>query len=316
MPDTRGAGIGRAYPAPRQPARGPCSCRRWPPLPAGAGLQVQRPELIHAEDHSGSPGPGTTSRRRWHTGARPGPFHRVIRVLRGLPRLQALTGDALLAEQDPQALMADAAGPPPQRPGTPPAPAASTPKTAGHAHQALTGRLLDLPPRGQGELRQQAPGTRGTPRAEPISAEPADHIPDPVLTGKRPLAIAAAAMPGAGSSTIRARRPVTTDPPPRRTIRTSRAPSSSPISRTRRRSGTGPVCRISTLANRVRDGANVTCYGTRPVPYQRPGPVTCADNGQPLLTPLDRFAQLRPVSPYWARIPRWGYAAGKECLCT
>jgi hypothetical protein len=55
---------------------------------------------------------------------------------------------------------------------------------------------------------------------------------------KATLAIAAAFMPCADSSTICARRQVTTDPLPRRTIRTSRAPSSSSISRTRRRSGT------------------------------------------------------------------------------
>ena len=60
------------------------------------------------------------------------------------------------------------------------------------------------------------------------------------------LAIAAASMPCADSSTICARRQVTTDPLPRRTIRTSRRPSSSSISRTRRRSATGPVSTIST----------------------------------------------------------------------
>ena len=29
-----------------------------------------------------------------------------------------------------------------------------------------------------------------------------------------------------------------------------------------------------------------------------PSPATCTDNGHRLLTPLDRFAQLRPASPY------------------
>jgi hypothetical protein len=47
--------------------------------------------------------------------------------------------------------------------------------------------------------------------------------------------------PWADSSTICARRQVTTDPLSRRTIRTSRRPSSSSISRTRTRSATGPV---------------------------------------------------------------------------
>jgi len=51
-------------------------------------------------------------------------------------------------------------------------------------------------------------------------------------------------MPWADSSTIWARRQVTTDPLPRRMIRTSRCPSSSSISRTRSRSATGPVSTI------------------------------------------------------------------------
>jgi hypothetical protein len=56
------------------------------------------------------------------------------------------------------------------------------------------------------------------------------------------LAIPATSMPWADSSTICARRQVTTDPLSRRTIRTSRRPSSSSISRTRTRSATGSVC--------------------------------------------------------------------------
>ena len=55
------------------------------------------------------------------------------------------------------------------------------------------------------------------------------------------FAIAATSMPCADNSTICARRQVTTDPLPRRTIRTSRRPSPSSISRTRTRSATGPV---------------------------------------------------------------------------
>ena len=60
------------------------------------------------------------------------------------------------------------------------------------------------------------------------------------------FAIPAASIPWADSSTICARRQVTTDPLPRRMIRTSRRPSSSSISRTRSRSVTGPVSAIST----------------------------------------------------------------------
>src|SRR5689334_20841906 len=73
-------------------------------------------------------------------------------------------------------------------------------------------------------------------------------------------------MPCADSSTICARRQVTTDPLPRRTIRTSRRPSSSSISRTRSRSVTGPVSAIKapreSCPGKV-GRANVTCYGTR-----------------------------------------------------
>jgi hypothetical protein len=60
------------------------------------------------------------------------------------------------------------------------------------------------------------------------------------------FAIAATSMPWVGSSTICARRQVTTDPAPRRMIRTSRRPSSSSISRTRRPPVTGPVSVIGT----------------------------------------------------------------------
>jgi hypothetical protein len=55
------------------------------------------------------------------------------------------------------------------------------------------------------------------------------------------FAIWATSMPWAGSSTICARRQVTTDPLSLRTTRTSRRPSSSSISRTRTRPATGPV---------------------------------------------------------------------------
>jgi hypothetical protein len=58
------------------------------------------------------------------------------------------------------------------------------------------------------------------------------------------FAIAGASMPWADSSTICARRQVTTDPLPRRTIRSRRRPSSSSIARTRGRSVTDPVSTI------------------------------------------------------------------------
>ena len=71
---------------------------------------------------------------------------------------------------------------------------------------------------------------------------------------KATLAIAGAPMPWADSSSICARRQVTTDPLPRRMIRTSRRPSSSSISRTRSRSVTGPVSGISACSGSPRPG--------------------------------------------------------------
>src|SRR6516165_6215076 len=67
-------------------------------------------------------------------------------------------------------------------------------------------------------------------------------------------------MPCAESSTICARRQVTTDPLPRRTIRTSRRPSSSSISRTRSRSVTGPVSTITNPGKSPRPGQRRTCW--------------------------------------------------------
>ena len=71
-------------------------------------LQVQRPELINAKDHF----------RVAVRGGRlavgdcvqlldPRLLLRIPRILRRFPRFQALKADALLAEQDPQALVAD-----------------------------------------------------------------------------------------------------------------------------------------------------------------------------------------------------------------
>jgi hypothetical protein len=82
-------------------------------------------------------------------------------------------------------------------------------------------------------------------RAEPVGVEVADHIAARSSLVNATFAIKVASMPWAGSKTICARRQFTTDPLPRRTIRTSRWPSSSSISRTRSRSLTGPVSAIS-----------------------------------------------------------------------
>jgi hypothetical protein len=98
------------------------------------------------------------------------------------------------------------------------------------------GDLHDLDPLWQCELRRPAAFVPGVQRVKAVGVEIADHITDAVLAGKRHLSDLPAGMPCADSSTICARRQVTTDPLPRRMIRSSRAPSSSSISRTRTRS--------------------------------------------------------------------------------
>ena len=78
------------------------------------------------------------------------------------------------------------------------------------------------------------------------------------------FAIAGTSMPCADSSTICARRQVTTDPLPWRTIRTSRWPSSSSISMHPKPLGHRPsLDRTSSQRKPVTQQANVTCYGIR-----------------------------------------------------
>src|SRR3989442_3413637 len=78
------------------------------PLPARVGHQVERPELVHAEDDFGLAllGYDLAVRDRVEV-FDAGLLGRVVGVAGGLPGLQALKGDAFLAEQDAQALVAD-----------------------------------------------------------------------------------------------------------------------------------------------------------------------------------------------------------------
>jgi hypothetical protein len=77
-------------------------------MPARVGLEVQRPELVHAEDHLRFAGFGgdLAAGDRIQV-LNPGFLHRVVRVGGGFPGFQPLKGDALLAEQHAQALMGD-----------------------------------------------------------------------------------------------------------------------------------------------------------------------------------------------------------------
>ena len=96
------------------------------------------------------------------------------------------------------------------------------------------GDLLDLPPLAQGELRRAAALYFGYSELNPSALKLRITSRTRSSLVKATFAIAAASMPCADSSTICARRRVTSDPLPRRTIRTSRRPSSSSIPRTRR----------------------------------------------------------------------------------
>jgi len=98
-----------------------------------------------------------------------------------------LKGDALLTEQDPQALVADVVDHPlsdkelrqlRQAPGG---------KRQVMLARPGLGDLLDLPPLRQGELRRAAAPVPRVQRAEPISVEVPDHITHPVLAGERDL---------------------------------------------------------------------------------------------------------------------------------
>ncbi len=71
-------------------------------------------------------------------------------------------------------------------------------------------------------------------------------------------ALGQAPMPCADSSTICARRQVTTDPVPRRMIRSNRCPSSSSISRTRTRSATRTASRIRAVRSSIRTARHIT----------------------------------------------------------
>jgi len=107
--------------------------------------------------------------------------------------------------------------------------------------RAGLGDLLDLPALAQGELRRPAAPIPRIQRIEPSALQLRITSRTRSSLVNATFAIPATSMPCADSSTICARRQVTTDPLSRRTIRTSRRPSSSSISRTRTRPATGPV---------------------------------------------------------------------------
>ena len=149
-------------------------------------LEIQRPELVHAKNDLRFAGLGDDLA----VGDRiqvldPGLLHRVVRVFGDLPGFQPLKGDALLAEQHPQALVADVVDHPlsdqelrqlRQAPGG---------KRQVMLDRPRPGDLLDLPPLRQRELGCPPAPVPRVQRGEPVSVEVADHIADPVLAGER-----------------------------------------------------------------------------------------------------------------------------------
>ena len=100
--------------------------------------------------------------------------------------------------------------------------------------------LLDLPPLAQSELRRTAALVLGVQGLNPSALKLRITSRTRSWLVNATFAIAVTSMPCADSSTICTRRQVTTEAAVRRTIRTSRRPTSSSISRTRTRSATRP----------------------------------------------------------------------------
>src|ERR1022692_3325853 len=185
MPDPLGAGVGGAHPRTRRPAGLFALPADRGPVPPGSRLQVQRPELIDAEDHFRI----AVLRGRFPVGdgiqlLDPGLLLRVVRVLGGFPGFQALKGGAFLSEQDPQALVADVVYHPLSHHEI-----GQLGQAPGGERQVMLGRLglgdlLDLPPLAQRELRRMAALVLRVKGAEPVGVKVADHIADPVLAGE------------------------------------------------------------------------------------------------------------------------------------
>ena len=185
VPDALGAGIGGAPPPPWPLARLAGGAAAAGPLPARPGLQVQRAELVHAEDHARAAGPGG----RLAVGDRvqvlhPGLLGRVVQVTRGLPGLHGLKGHALRGQQRPQALVGDVLNHPlghqelRQLGQAPPRERQPVVSRGG------LGDLLDLPALGQREHRRPPARIPRIQRVKAVGAEIMQHVPDPVLAGK------------------------------------------------------------------------------------------------------------------------------------
>ena len=179
--------VGGAHPPPRAPTGVFALAADRGPLPAGPGLQVQRPELVHAENHLRVP----VLREDLAVGDRvqvldPRLFPCVLGVFRCLPRFQPLKGDAFLAEQDPEPFVADVVDHPLSHQEV-----GQLGQAPGGKRQAVVtgmapGDLLDLAAlrEGEGTFGGRPPFYLGYSELNPVGVEVADHVPDPVLAGK------------------------------------------------------------------------------------------------------------------------------------
>jgi hypothetical protein len=127
-------------------------------------------------------------------------------VFGGFPGFQPLKGDAFLAEQDPQALVADVVDHPlgHQEVG-------QLGQAPGGKRQVMLywlglGDLLDLPPLAEGELRRAAALVFGYSELNPSALKLRITSRTRSSLVNATFAIAGTSMPGADSSTICARR--------------------------------------------------------------------------------------------------------------
>jgi hypothetical protein len=126
-------------------------------------------------------------------------------------------------------------------------------------------QLLDHAPLGQGEGGWAPAAVARGQRVNAVGVEVVEEVADPVGLVKVTSAILGTGIAWALSSTIWARRQVTTDPVERRRIRSNRWPSSSVISRTRTRSATGPFChRKASLGHRNTTGRTLPATALDP----------------------------------------------------
>ena len=127
------------------------------------------------------------------------------------------------------------------------------------------GDLLDLPPLAQRELRRMAACVLRAQRIEPVSVEVWNTSRARSWLVNATFAIAAASMPWADSSTICARRQVTTDPLPRGDPH--QPPTLVIINLTHPQPLSHPASlKDQRLRGKAPGGANLICYGTRFAP--------------------------------------------------